>query len=439
MQTRWQSIGTVLALILALVITQVVVFAQPKTQLIIEVRSGPEAAGTGQLVAYWNANLADKFGFTVQQVEDSRAAYYAGINTRIFAKSSSPDIALSYSNYTALYAKAGAVVDITSWFNDNSLYPYNRQDFFPVALQLVTDNDHIYALPTDTNTFFLFYRKDLIPNPPSTWDELLNVAKEFTKKYNSKSPTDYGLAFYGRREESTAMFWYQIFKSYGGEFFDKEGNPQFASEAGVKALNVVQSAVREELVPPDISTYEYTEILGGLQSGKVAMGIEWGAAFPTLINPKDSPLVWDKIGAALVPGVRQPDGSIERAQSTHDLMLVINAGSRYPKKAFQFIAWATGAPEALQIYTKAGDNPPHFSIYDDPQVQQLNPLFKIRKEAFVKWGYIEPMQPSYPQMKDILTSYLLEAFSLQVSAKDALTLADKQIKAVMLTSGWSGK
>ncbi len=429
----------VLTILLALILVPLVATAQPKTQLVMEVRAGPEAVGTAQLVAYWNANLADKFGFTVRQIEDSRAAYYANINTRIFARASSPDIALSYSNYTALYAKAGAVVDITKWFNDNSLYPYNRKDFFPVSLKLVTYNGHMYALPTDTNTFFLFYRKDLISNPPNTWEELLSVAKQFTKKYNPKSPTEYGLAFYGRREESTPMFWFQIFKSYGGEFFDKDGNPQFASAAGIKALGIVQSAIREGLVPPDISTYEYTEILGALQSGRVAMAIEWGAAYPTLIDPKASPLVWDKIGAALVPGVRQSDGTIKRAQSTHDLMLVINAASSHPKEAFQFIAWATGAPKALEIYAKAGDNPPHFSIYNNPQILALNPLFKIREEALVKWGYIEPMEPSWPQMKDVLSSYLLEAFSLNISAQQALELADTRIKAIKLTSGWNTK
>lgn len=429
MRTR---IGIICVILLALV----AVGHARKIELVMEVRAGPEAVGTAKLVEYWNENLADKFGFTVRQIEHSRAAYYANINTRIFAGAPDMDIALSYSNFTALYAEAGVVVDITEWFNDDTVYPYDRADFFPIALDLVKYKGKMYALPTDVNTYFLFYRKDLIPNPPETWEELIAVAKKFTKKYNPDSPTDYGLAFYGRREESTAMFWYQIFKSYGGEFFDADGNPQFASEAGIKALELVQTAIREGVVPPDISTYEYTEILGALQTGRVAMAIQWGAAYPTLKDPNASPLVWDKIEATFVPGVRQPDGSIKRAHSTHALMLVINAASRYPLEAFKFIAWATGDPEALRIYAEAGCNPPHFSIYNDPYFQKLNPLFKIRDEAIVKWGYIEPMHPSYPRMKDILTTYLLEAFSLRLSAREALRLADTEIKAIIATGGW---
>ena len=49
------------------------------------------------------------------------------------------------------------------------------------------------------------------------------------------------------------------------------------------------------------------------------------------------------------------------------------------------------------------------------------------------------MEPSWPQMKDVLSSYLLEAFSLNISAQQALGLADTQIKAIKLTSGWSTK
>ena len=43
----------------------------------------------------------------------------------------------------------------------------------PAALKTATWKKTLYALPYNTNTQLLWYRKDLVPNPPKTWGEML--------------------------------------------------------------------------------------------------------------------------------------------------------------------------------------------------------------------------------------------------------------------------
>ena len=49
---------------------------------------------------------------------------------------------------------------------------------FPSVIETATFEDKLWAAPIWTNTELLWYRKDLVPKPPETWDEMLKQAEE---------------------------------------------------------------------------------------------------------------------------------------------------------------------------------------------------------------------------------------------------------------------
>lgn len=408
----------------------------PPIKLQMQVRAGAESNGTKKLVNYWNENYADLTGIKVSQIETARSGYYTKINNVLFAQDPKPDIVLTYNIFSPLHAETGTAVDLTEWYNDPKFYPYDMDDIFPVTKDLMTYKGKIYGVPTDTNTFYLYYRKDLMEEPPVTWGQLLQTARRWTKKYNSDSPTDYGLAFYGKRVQSTTLFWYQIFKSMGGNFFTEEMEPEFSSQAGIDALNWVQKTVEEEVVPPDISTYGYPEILGALQTGKVAMAIQWGAAAGTLFSEEASPKIYDKIAMTYVPGHIEENGKLVRQHNAHNLQMEINAASKHKKAAFKFLAWAFGSSEGLEIYAGDGWNPPHFQIAEQEKFKNLNPRYNYQQYIFSNFAYPEPMFPDYPATKEILTTQLLRGWTGGQNAKTLLKNANEQIKQTLRREGY---
>ena len=44
-------------------------------------------------------------------------------------------------------------------------------------IETATFENELYAAPFNTNTQLLWYRKDLVPKPPETWDEMIEVAE----------------------------------------------------------------------------------------------------------------------------------------------------------------------------------------------------------------------------------------------------------------------
>ena len=45
-----------------------------------------------------------------------------------------------------------------------------------IAVQAASFDDRLYGIPLNTNAQLLWYRKDLVDQPPATWDEMLDAA-----------------------------------------------------------------------------------------------------------------------------------------------------------------------------------------------------------------------------------------------------------------------
>ena len=91
---------------------------------------------------------------------------------------------------------------------------------------------HVYGLWHETDCRVLFYRKDLVPVPPRTWDELLDDG-EPGRARAATSPAISTTPAAGRRRcfDHLAMFWAQ-----GGELVDAGGRPIFGDEPNRRAM-----------------------------------------------------------------------------------------------------------------------------------------------------------------------------------------------------------
>ena len=82
----------------------------------------------------------------------------------------------------------------------------------------------IYGVPLNTNAQLLWYRKDLVPSPPETWDEMIAMAK--------KLPAGEGLIQeQGNRYEGYVVWFNNLVASAGGTIVNEEGNPTLDESA----------------------------------------------------------------------------------------------------------------------------------------------------------------------------------------------------------------
>src|SRR2546427_2773888 len=91
---------------------------------------------------------------------------------------------------------------------------------------------HIEAITLVGNVVMFMYRRDLIPLPPQTWDEVLANGT----KLGNPGQQFYGFAMRGAKGNPIISQWYPILTAYGGRVFDDQWNVVFKSDAAVNAL-----------------------------------------------------------------------------------------------------------------------------------------------------------------------------------------------------------
>ena len=91
---------------------------------------------------------------------------------RLGAEDPSIDIVGMDVIWTGEFANAGWVEE---W--KGPLKKQVTEKVFPNVIETASFEGKLYAAPFNTNTQLLWYRKDLVPKPPRTWDEMIDQAE----------------------------------------------------------------------------------------------------------------------------------------------------------------------------------------------------------------------------------------------------------------------
>lgn len=173
----------------------------------------------------------------------------------------------------------GAIVPVDDWMDQ---YGY-RDEYADIAEAYKGWGEYkgnVYGFPDDGDVHIMLYRKDLLEEneenqkefmekhgyelgAPKTWDEWDDVAQFITDKYG---PDMYGAA-QPRAKGLTLYFWMDMFRDYGGRFFDEETmDCTWNSEQGVASLEAFVDQRR--YMPPGVDAWGFTEAGASFLAGE---------------------------------------------------------------------------------------------------------------------------------------------------------------------------
>lgn len=330
--------------------------------------------------------------------------------TWLVARDPSVDVYLIDVIWVAEFAAAGWILPL-----DDYLAPARRAAFIPSLLQAMTYQGKVFALPRFTENGLLYYRKDLVPTPPATWDELVTLAKKH------QGPDRAGFVFQGKQYEGLVVNFLEHLWARGGQVFDAEGRPAFQGPAGVAALAFLVDLVHTQRIsPPGVTTYLERESLQEFLEGRAVFHRNWAYAW-SQVQRKDSK-VRDRVGVAPLPrGDGQPG-----AGALGGWNLAVSRYSRYPQEAWKLVDWLT-SPEAQRGKALAeGRIPTLASLYEDREILQANPHFAVLKEALPQ-ARSRPASPFYPRVSGILQGYLSRALARAMTPREALEAAAEEL------------
>ena len=124
-----------------------------------------------------------------------------------------------------------------------------KADFAPKALEACTFDGKLYCLPYATENMAFFYNTDLVPTPPTTWDEVVTMGEAL----KAEGKVDYIMAVTG-----TTYDVYPLFTSFGGYIFGKndagDWNPEdlgVDSEGMIAGVKWLADGVAKGDLPAD--------------------------------------------------------------------------------------------------------------------------------------------------------------------------------------------
>jgi trehalose/maltose transport system substrate-binding protein len=362
----------------------------------------PDGTGVfGDLVNQFNREYP---GPPVRMIEgppatDTREDMYS---TSFLSGDASYDIVYCDGIWVAKFAAAGWLRDLSGKLSDA-----DRADFLPGEIRAGSYRGKLYRMPAYTDAGVLFYRKDLVPKPPETFQELFQMASAL------QTPDRWGFLWQGKQYEGLVTVYLEVLRGYGGEWIDDEtGEVKLDSPQAVEALNFLKSTVGTSS-PPAVTTYteEDTRII--FQNGRAVFLRNWPYVW-TLIQKSGGPLK-DKVGIA--PVVHSPGE--KSAATLGGWGFGISSYTRDPERAWRFVEFMTRPEQLRQVQERQGRIPARRSLVP-PEMLRV-----------VESGRPRPSIPEYAQASDILQRWLSSALTGRVSSEQAIQQAAKETSLLL--------
>ena len=344
-------------------------------------------------------------------------------------------------NYFKLdeYRNSGAIIPLKKYIEGN-VSPFSKPEWNDFAKALVAAMSaragDYWAIPHMGDTRLLWYNKELLQNagiskPPDTWDEVVADAKKLTKPDGSQ----YGLGVELQKTIYVLDIFHAFLSSYGGAFFDKNWNSTINSPEGKKALHFMYDLVNTwKVAAPDSVNWGHTELTNGIVTGYTAMCTQWHVFIPQAEDPTSSKVV-GKLGYTLVPGVRMPDGTINRKDSLGCWGFAISSASKHQKETYMFLEWLK-SPAIDVKYALMGGTATRVSTNNNPEVIKKVPYAPKVGESLNSVTMPLPIIPNFTEWSDAVGTELHKALVNQASIDQALASSEKISNEMMTKIGY---
>jgi multiple sugar transport system substrate-binding protein len=294
---------------------------------------------------------------------------------RLAAKDSGIDIAGMDVVWTAEFAEAGW---IKPW-PDKYAGPV-KQGTLAGPLTTATYKGRLWAAPANSNTQLLWYRKDLVPHPATTWDGLIRQASALPK-------ANY-IEIQGAQYEGTTVWFNSLVQSAGGTIVN--GTKVTLGAPGLKAAEIMRKLATSKAGDPGLSAQKEDQNRLAFESGDAAFQINYPFIYASAKT--NNPKLFKEIGWAPYPVVNAADSGKDAPIGGFNWG--IGGYTKHPAQAFAAATCMRNAQNQRNFALKGGLPPTLNSLYDDPSFIKAYPFGKEIRQA-LQSAAVRPVTPLY--------------------------------------------
>ena len=339
----------------------------------------PEPSGSFQTAAT-NCSKASggKYDIKINFLSTSSDQQRVSLVRRLAANDSSIDLLAMDVDWTAEFATAKWIVPVP-----NQLAQQIRSQDLRGPVQTATVNGKLWAVPINSNTQLLWYRKDLVPNPPKTWNQMIDEAEQLAKQGKP-----HYIEVQGAQYEGLTVWFNSLVNSAGGQIITGQNKVVIGTPAQT-ATRIMRRLAGSVAADPSLNVTMEGQADTAFDQGKAAFELNypfvWQSAKTT------NPAVAKHMGYAAFPQVTP--GMTPRV-SIGGYNLGISSHSKHADLAFQAAQCLIQPVNQTRNAVKGGLAPVAASIYDQPAFAKAYPFHQLIKQQLQTYG-LRPQTAAY--------------------------------------------
>lgn len=377
--------------------------------------TGKDNSGTMPFIAdKWNAAHPNE-KVTIKQQSDQADQQLSDLEQHFQAKDAGYDVVTVDVVWTAEFAAKGWLVPLKGDYN------LDTSQLLPATVKAATYNGTLFAAPYASDGGLLYYRKDIVPTPPTTWDQLIADCQGKTSNtITGSKPGCYAGQYF--KYEGLTVNAAEAINAAGGVIVKDDGKtPDVDTDAAAKGLDFLVNGFKQGYIPKEALGFKETESLNAFAAGQLVFLRNWPYA-DAILSGKDSKVA-GKFGIAPLPG---PDGHGASSLGGHSV--AISQYSKHKATDIDFLKFLESDEIQRNDLTQGTLAPVITSLYSDPGLVAKFPYLPTLLQS-IQTAVPRPVTPFYPAVTEAIETNVYAALQGQKSTKEALSSLQSAIQS----------
>jgi ABC-type glycerol-3-phosphate transport system substrate-binding protein len=265
------------------------------------------------------------------------------------------------------------------------------------------------GFPLRAHPQVLFYRTDLIDEPPSSWEEMAELAAN----WDNEDVSPLALYYNNDGNRQNLFIWLNFLWAAGADVFNEDGTAGWTTEAALQATEDYVALLTEDGVAnPSSLAFVEQDARQSFMQGNSAMIPGWWWFYSGFQNPEISTLTPEQVSFVGMPTYRG-----ETVSYAISMPFSISQYSENQDAAWEFLKWLSNPDmdKANAIEREVAGQPivnnvvTHISSLADPEVNAANDGIQQAALASLQNSDIMPQIPEWPEVGDLLSAAIAEA------------------------------
>jgi multiple sugar transport system substrate-binding protein len=265
------------------------------------------------------------------------------------------------------------------------------------------------GFPLRAHPQVLFYRTDLIDEPPSSWEEMAELAAN----WDNEDVSPLALYYNNDGNRQNLFIWLNFLWAAGADVFNEDGTAGWTTDAALQATEDYVALLTEDGVAnPSSLAFVEQDARQSFMQGNSAMIPGWWWFYSGFQNPEISTLTPEQVSFVGMPTYRG-----ETVSYAISMPFSISQYSENQDAAWEFLKWLSNPDmdKANAIEREVAGQPivnnvvTHISSLADPEVNAANDGIQQAALASLQNSDIMPQIPEWPEVGDLLSAAIAEA------------------------------